>query len=318
VRPIVFMLAICTMGVIFTGSVYSARPFARATRRTYPGLSAETEAQWKGPFFFIVLADPQFGFMPKEPEKELRQSRDAVKHISRLKPRFVIILGDITNGQTGSKGAQSELKSFKEIYGAIDPDIPLLLLPGNHDVGQKSNARSMKGYLQEFGDDYYEFWVGGVKGIVLNSQLIGEPSQATVEAKAQDEWLRRTLAASKEQKPVHTLLFQHQSWFLQKPDEKDAYYNIPKAVREPWLREFAKSRVTAVFAGHAHREFYGKYGNMEMITTSAIGRQGRVKPKSSWVEPGFRIVKVHRDRINHTYYKLADVPKKMDIPGLGK
>lgn len=61
------------------------------------------------------------------------------------------------------------------------------------------------------------------------------------------------------------------------------------------------------YLGHWHRNSYGKYKNMEMVTTSALGM-----PLGSDLE-GLRIVKVFHDSISHTYYPLDQVPKECNL-----
>ena len=64
---------------------------------------------------------------------------------------------------------------------AIDPDIPLLCVCGNHDVGNAPNKVTIDRYTSDFGDDYFGFWVGGIKGLVLNSNLMFNPSKVSHE-----------------------------------------------------------------------------------------------------------------------------------------
>ena len=44
-----------------------------------------------------------------------------------------------------------------------------MLQPGNHDVGQNPSAGNVAEYCARFGDDYFSFWVGGVKYISINA-----------------------------------------------------------------------------------------------------------------------------------------------------
>ena len=51
----------------------------------------------------------------------------------------------------------------------------------------------------------------------------------------------------------HLIVFQHIPFFLKDPNEEDQYFNIPKPVRERYLRLFHEYGVQQVFAGHYHR-----------------------------------------------------------------
>ena len=59
----------------------------------------------------------------------------------------------------------------------LDPDIPAICVCGNHDIGNTPTRESVKHYVDKFGDDYFTFWVGGVKFIVINSQFYEDASQ---------------------------------------------------------------------------------------------------------------------------------------------
>ena len=56
------------------------------------------------------------------------------------------------------------------MYKDLDPEIPLVCVCGNHDVGEEPTKETIEGYAKSFGDDYFSFWHGGVKFMVINSQ----------------------------------------------------------------------------------------------------------------------------------------------------
>lgn len=268
-------------------------------------LTREKEGRWTGPFFFVQAADPQFGMM--DPEQERKNAERAVEHINRLKPKFAILCGDLVNPPPGQKGYEEKVTEFKRIFGKVDPAIPLLLVPGNHDVGNKPTPESLKTYRRDFGEDYYAFWAAGVRGIVLNSTLYHDPSGAPEAQARQEEWLARRIEEATREKPRHLLVFQHHAWFLNRPDEKDGYFNLPLARRGPALAAFKDAGVRAVFAGHYHGNAHGRDGDLEMITTGPIGKPLRKDPS------GLRIVEVYEDRLRHAYYGLDEVPASVEL-----
>ena len=69
------------------------------------------------------------------------------------------------------------------------------------------------------------------------------------------------------------------------------------------MKLFEENNVTAVFAGHYHRNSYANDGSMEMITSGPVGKPLGQDPS------GFRIVKVFKDHIEHKYYGLDAVPE---------
>jgi len=275
-----------------------------ARRGTYPGLNRKREGRWRGPFFFIQIADPQFGMFDNDQswEKETELFSRAVGAINRLKPRFVMMGGDMVNQEAGRPAHAAEVEEYQRIARGIDPAIPLLCICGNHDVGNRPTPAALAAYRREFGDDRFTFWAGGVCGLALNSNLYWDPTGAPGEQARQEAWLARALQVAREAGAKQILVFQHHPWFLTKPDEPDDYFTIPRARRDPALALMRAAGVRAVFAGHYHRNAHGWDGDLEMITTSAVGKPLGNDPS------GFRIVQVFEDRIEHAYYSLDEVP----------
>ena len=88
-------------------------------------------------------------------------------------------------------------------------------------------------------------------------------------------------------------------------DEPETYFNIPVETRNRYLALFKENNVDAVFAGHLHDNSSAKYGNMQMIITSAVGKPLGKAPS------GIRIVKVYPDRVESIYYGLDEIPVKI-------
>lgn len=269
--------------------------------RAFPDLTREKQGSWTGPFFFIQLADPQFGFM--EAPKEAKNAELAVEHINRLKPRFVVVCGDLVHPPPGTpEDYDLKVAEFKRIFSKIDPAIPLVCVPGNHDVGNKPTPASLAAYRKNFGEDRFGFWAGGTRCLVLNSTLIHDPSGAPDELKAQEEWFRSQLDAAAREKPRHVFLFQHHAWFLKSPDEPDGYFMLPRERRAPALAAMKAANVRAVFAGHYHGNAHARDGELEMITSGPVGKPLRKDPS------GLRIVEVYEKEIRHAYHPLDQVP----------
>lgn len=108
----------------------------------------------------------------------------SISFINELKPKFVVVCGDLINAWPDQEGVRREqvvtlvgsisdvlfvcecylvadapgqVKSYMDVMAKIDEDIPLLCLCGNHDVGNRPNSRTIALYSKDFGDDYYTF-----------------------------------------------------------------------------------------------------------------------------------------------------------------
>jgi hypothetical protein len=51
------------------------------------------------------------------------------------------------------------------------PEIPRILICGNHDVGNAPIRDTIEKYKATFGDEHFSFWYGGIHFGVLNSLL---------------------------------------------------------------------------------------------------------------------------------------------------
>ena len=283
--------------------------FTKAANRTFQTFDSQHEQSWQQPFFFMQLADTQYGLFTGNRgfEQEAVLAQQAVDHINRLRPRFVIVCGDLTNATPEHERYRAQVAQFQTDFSGVDAKIPLVCVCGNHDVGNRPTPASIRSYQDNFGDDYFSFWVGGVCNIVLNSSVLKDPTDTPDVLAEQQSWLRQQLKEATTAKAQHILLFQHHPLFLKTEDEPDQYFNIPLQRRTPLLTELKQANVRAVFAGHYHRNAHGTAGTLEMITTGPVGRPLGKDPS------GIRIVQVHEDNIRHNYYGMEEVPETIDL-----
>jgi serine/threonine-protein phosphatase CPPED1 len=258
-------------------------------------LNAQKENS-SAPFFFIQLTDPQFGFIESNNgfEKETALYEKAVKEINRLKPDFVVITGDFVNTQ----GDKLQIAEFKRITGMIDTKVPVYYTPGNHDIGQAPAQQDIDSYISQYGDTKFSFKYKNNSFIGFNSNFI--KARTPDLEQAQFDWLKKELSESKGVK--HIILFCHHPFFTVSPDEPDNYSNVAIETRNKYLALFKEYNVNAVFAGHTHANGFAKFGDMEMIITSAVGRPLGKDPS------GFRIVKVYDSSIESNFYPLDQIP----------
>jgi len=252
---------------------------------------------------FFQMADTQFGFFNanKEFSRETVNMEKAIAESNRLKPAFVVICGDLVN----KPGDLAQIAEYKRIAAKLDPSIKLYSVSGNHDVENVPTIASLALYKKHFGDDRYTFRSGNILGIILNSSLIKDPSLAPIEAANQLEWLIQVLKDAKKSNAKNIMVFMHHSLFLKDSNEPDEYFNINAERRKIYLELFKTYGVKQVFAGHYHRNAYGKFGDMEMITTGPVGRPLGVDSS------GFRIINVKGKIVDHRYFALDSLPMQL-------
>src|ERR1043166_2859989 len=257
------------------------------------------------PFFFIQLSDPQFGMFTgnKGFAQETANFEFAVATINRLRPKFVVITGDLVNKPEDA----AQIAEFKRIAAKIDPAIPLYNMAGNHDVGNVPTPARIAAYTNQFGPDHYTFRHGGLAGLVLNSSIIHSPQQTTNELAAQEQWLRTELERARGEGAQHIVIFQHNPWFLKSANEPDQYFNIPAERRAPCLALFREFGVKYLFSGHYHRNAVARDGDIEAVTTGPVGQpQGGDKS-------GLRVVIVRDSGLEHRYYPFGELPTRIDL-----
>ena len=269
-------------------------------------LALSLSLQAAEPTFFIQMSDPQLGMFAanRDSAQEQANLNFVVANINRLKPSFVVVCGDLVN----KTGDPEQIGFYKRIVKNIEAGVPVYNVPGNHDVGNQPTKEQLANYRQAFGNDYYTFDAGPVRGIVLDSSLIQSPQNAPEEATAQEKWLVQQLIRARQDRVANLIVFQHISYFLTDPQEPDQYFNIPTETRRRYLQLFHEYGVKHIFAGHYHRNAYGRDGEIEMITTGPVGKPlGRD-------QSGFRVVRLTQDGMENRYYELGSIPHLLD-PG---
>lgn len=261
-------------------------------------LSGKPKQEKQEPFFFIQLSDMQMGFISgnKNCDEEIKLYTETVSFINNIHPKFVVITGDFVNNRTDT----SQIKLFKKITLLINKKIPVYCIPGNHDMGQKPTKENIDFYFKYYDSDRFNFTYGNIQFTGINSSYINSGSEQENE---QFNWLQESLT----NKPVtmRKIVFSHHPFFIKDIDEKDNYSNISLPKRIQYMDLFKKHGVVAVFAGHYHNNAEAFYQGIDMVTTSAVGKQlGSAKP-------GLRIIKVYPDSITHQYVELSSLPVKV-------
>ena len=281
-------------------------------------------------FFFIQMADPQLGmfsffsgltdeeiaerwqrgiYARKAPKKitgfadETRLFTKAIEAANNLKPAFVVVCGDMTNDPDD----EDQLAEVRRIGSLLSKDIPIYWVAGNHDVGNSPTKESLARYRKRFGDDNYSFDHGDSHFVVVNSGICFDPGVVPHEWDALVEFLNKDLQQAKSAGCDHIVVFMHHPLFLGRADEDDGYFVIPGERRRVILKILQSVGVSAVFAGHLHRNICAADGDLQMVTTSAVGYPLGDDPS------GLRIVKMYGNSIEHDYYGVDHVPCSVEL-----
>ncbi len=259
------------------------------------------------PYVFLQLSDPQFGMFTADKDfaQETVNFEQAVAHVNRLRPAFVVITGDLVN----TPGDAAQMQEYDRIRRTIDASIPVYEMAGNHDVENAPTPQALAAYRARYGQDRYTFRHENLLGIVLNSSLIHTPTAAPLEAAEQEAWLRTQLDAARRDAPRHIVVFQHHPWFLTSAGETDDYFNIPLARRTPLLALLRDAGVKTLVSGHYHRNAGAIDGGFESIVTGAVGMP------LGGSRSGLRAFRVTESAITHRFHALDEVPDAIDPRG---
>src|SRR5690606_6640447 len=116
--------------------------------------------QWNDPFFFVQIADPQLGITTAFEEKdglggstwevEKENLRRAVSAINKLRPKFVVVSGDLTHASPPKPYYDAQIREVRRLMARVSETIPVLYVCGNHDVCDHPTLETLGGYLKHF------------------------------------------------------------------------------------------------------------------------------------------------------------------------
>ena len=195
------------------------------------------------------------------------RARHVFAEIAAMRPRpsFVVHLGDIVHPVPSLPAFHDAVANFKAIASRLP--VPLHVVPGNHDVGDKTVDwmpaeqvcdEYLATYREAFGADFHAFDEGGVRFVMLNSLLL---NSGLADEARQRAWLEERIDSAGDQR---VFLFMHYPPYIHRPDETGNYDNVDEPARAWLLGQIAKPAVEAVFAGHVHNFWYDRAGEAEM------------------------------------------------------
>lgn len=232
------------------------------------------------PVRFAIIGDRTGSHVPGVYEQ-------IVSEVERMKPDFVMTVGDVIEGYTGDTVELG--RQWREYQSLVAPlTMPIHFTPGNHDITTDS---ALSSYQQYAGKPYYSFDYENLHFIILDVSRWESSAEFPTE---QLDWLLNDLKAH--QKAGWTFVFFHKPfWFETVADNKpDTLHSL--------FRTFG---VDAVFNGHIHSYFSGNYGGI--LYTSVGSSAGGADPGPTGVQYHFTWVTVDTNGISIAPVKLGSV-----------
>jgi 3',5'-cyclic AMP phosphodiesterase CpdA len=234
-----------------------------------------------GRFRLVVLADSHF-HPPGVPEQAAWEAdrwfndrnRAAVALVRSMEPALVLHLGDVPHPVPGLSAHAAALDVAAETYRGL----PLFVVPGNHDIGDKPHKlspvpRRHEGVLEDFvarwGPPHQRLEHEGWVFLLINTPVLnsGHPWEGE-----QWAWLERQVA---ELSGRPWMAFLHYPPYLCRPDEPEHYDNLAEPARGRLLGLLASARL--VFCGHVHHPFWHPRGRQDLW----------ICPSTAFVRPGY-------------------------------
>lgn len=229
-------------------------------------------------FSFAVLSDthvgPVDGVSPS-PWSSNRlanaRARAAVSRLNALAPDFVIHLGDMVHPTPDQPRYEDSAARFAAIFDRLE--MPLYLMPGNHDIGDMHNpwtpakiceAAFIDRYKSIFGADRQAFSHQGIRFILIDSQILNSGTSQEAE---QWHWLESEL---RQHMGERIFVFGHQPLRLTANDETMHYDNTAEPARGRMLALLRRHRVEAWLSGHVHTFFYDREEETDLYVVPAV------------------------------------------------
>jgi hypothetical protein len=301
----------------FYGSLADARCLRALTgTREYLGLEYDAQGKWKEPFAFAHFCFGKLHDRNASGEAAAGEAlgvhlKRLVSAVNRLRPKLLVVTGDFSTGTPASV-----VVDFRSAISRVSESIPLVFVT----APSPGCAPAMAGF---FGADWYGFWFGGMRGLVLNSALILD--EETSLSKAQEEWFDGEC----EQGQLgghHLVVFTYHRWFERNPNEEDAETTIPKAPRLRWLRKLQQGKVRHLFAGGATSATKlvrpGDLPKLELAEDAGEDEEDEeadaaaarvVEASCTGASSGLRVAEVFEDRIDHKCHHIDAIPDRADL-----
>lgn len=197
----------------------------------YLGFTRLLQGHWDKDFHFVQLASPVFG-APSATEATApeAQLKELIASVNKLRPKFLVMLGNLTH-LTPAAGElfDTQVEGFRKTMARLSDTIPAIYCPGIHDVGSIPTPATLQAYHQRFGADYFGFWYGGMRGMVINSTLMIHPSGAPEDAARQETWLTEEIEQCK-LCSNNMIVFSYHPWFVSDMEEADSEVTVPAGV----------------------------------------------------------------------------------------
>lgn len=191
----------------------------------------------------------------------LQKDSERLEHFRRIfdlaiaqQPDCIVLTGDLTDLGFDNPADLAWAKKQLKAVGR-----PILLIPGNHDVGDKTgqgpnsiDAQRLANWVGVFGQDHFIEDIGPWRLIGLNSLLV---ASGLPQEQAQLQWLDQRLDEARKM-GQQVAIFMHEPPFLGAPGQsyhtRSDYWAINTAYQHAYHTRLRRPEVKLVASGHVH------------------------------------------------------------------
>jgi len=258
----------------------SRKAFLSGGLAALAGLGHGTESVRRSGIVIAHCGDPQIGFCSRRAElnrlpaayrenyrADLMRLEAEIERLNDIRPDLVCFAGDMM------QNAADIPKEWPRLLKKIRS--PVIVTPGNHDMGNNLTAANEDRFVEVFGYSYKTLRVKGWRFIVTNTQY-WMPTEEKDRLGRYRDWLAQELTSAKAGgEPV--IVAGHIPPFAHKVDEKDGYDNCPQKLRVPFLDDCLAAGVRLYLAGHTHTCALHGYKELEILNaeTTCCNFDGR-------------------------------------------
>ncbi len=232
------------------------------------------------PVRFAVIGDRTGSHVPGIYE-------EIIKEVERLRPDFCITVGDQIEGySTDTAVLGKEWREYREIVGPLT--MHLYLTPGNHDITYDT---ALSVYNKYAGEPYYSFDIKGLHFVILDNsrwEIVQTLPQEQI------DWLINDLG--KNRNATNTFVFYHKPFW---------YAGVAKNQPDTLHGIFKQFGVRAVFSGHFHIYFSGRYDGILYTDVGSSG--GETDPGPTGLQYHFLWVTVDDNGIEIAPVKMGSI-----------
>jgi len=242
-------------------------------------VSGRADGAFDNPVRFAIIGDRTAGHEPGI-------YGQIIAEIERLKPEFVITVGDMMEEQPDEEKMNAEWKYVQSLFEQLSS--PVYFTPGNNDI-YSDLSETM--YRQNVAETYYSFNYRGIHFIILdNSRWLKYEDMPS----EQLEWLIDDL--QKNQDVAYTMAFYHiPIWYNTVADNKpDTLHSL-----------YVKYGVDAVFTGHYHEYFSSEYDGVKYTNIGSSG--GGTNPSPTGLKYHFAWVTLDSNGLHIAPIKINSV-----------